>query len=596
MPTATGPDLFPAARGGYSRPMCGLAGMMTRDGRPPDPAVLDRLMAALRHRGPDAEGQHVAGGVALIHTRLSIVDLQTGDQPLFGERGLALVANAEIYNDPALRGAMPDVCFRTRSDCEPVLPLYAAHGLGFARRLRGMYALALHDPVAGRLVLARDPFGIKPLYYVEGPAGFAFASEPQALLRAGLARAEIDPARRAELLQLKFTTGAPIIFPDIVRVLPGETLAVEGGRIVARERLDPLAAAAPGGDLDAVLRDSVTAHLRSDVPYGLFLSGGIDSASLLWLMHRATGERVQAITIGYDGSDASDESESALAVARAVGARCERIAMTEEDFWNLAPRVAAALDDPTTDAAALPTWLLGRAAGGQLKVTLCGEGGDEMFAGYGRYRRAVAPWRFVQRPPRTGGVFQDVPGVALDGWRDGLAAAERRAAEGRDGVAAMQALDCAEWLPNDLLVKLDRCLMAHGVEGRTPFVDPLVAAFAFALPERCKLDWRRGKLVLRRWLAERLPQAEPFAKKRGFKPPIGRWMAARGEALARLVAAAPGVAAFATPEAVGGVFARGESQARWSLLFYALWHANHVLGVDAAGNVAEVLAAAGQRG
>jgi asparagine synthase (glutamine-hydrolysing) len=576
--------------------MCGLAGMMTRDGRLPDPATLDRLMAALRHRGPDAAGQHVAGDVALVHTRLSIVDLQTGDQPLFGERGLALVANAEIYNDPALRAAMPEVAFRTRSDCEPALPLYAAHGLGFARHLRGMYALALHDPARRRLVLARDPFGIKPLYYVEASWGFAFASEPQALLRAGLARAEIDPGRRAELLQLKFTTGAPTIFPGIFRVLPGETLAVEGGRIVAHERLDAPAAAPPGGTLDAVLTESVAAHLRSDVPYGLFLSGGIDSAALLWLMHRATGERVQAITIGYDGSDASDESEGALAVARAVGARCERIAMTEADFWNFAPRVAAALEDPTTDAAALPTWLLGRAAGGQLKVTLCGEGGDEMFAGYGRYRRTVAPWRFVQRPPRTGGVFQDVAGLALDGWRVGLGAAERQAAVGRGRLSAMQALDCAEWLPNDLLVKLDRCLMAHGVEGRTPFVDPLVAAFALALPDRCKVDWRRGKLVLRRWLAERLPQAEPFAKKRGFKPPIGRWMAARGEALARLVAGAPGIAAFAAPEAVGRVFARGEAQARWSLLFYALWHAHHVLGVDAGASVAEVLAAAGRRG
>ena len=249
-------------------------------------------MAALRHRGPDAEGQHVAGDVALVHTRLSIVDLQTGDQPLFGERGLALVANAEIYNDPALRAAMPGVAFRTRSDCEPVLPLYAAHGLGFARHLRGMYALALHDPAHGRLVLARDPFGIKPLYYVESPAGFAFASEPQALLRAGLARPKSTPPAAPSCCNSSSRPGRATIFPGIFRVLPGETLAVEGGRIVARERLDPLAAAPPGGDLDAVLTESVAAHLRSDVPYGLFLSGGIDSAALLWLMHRATGERV----------------------------------------------------------------------------------------------------------------------------------------------------------------------------------------------------------------------------------------------------------------------------------------------------------------
>ncbi len=576
--------------------MCGLAGLMTRDGRAPDPATLDALIAALRHRGPDAEGCHVRGDTALAHTRLSIVDLQTGDQPLFGADGLALVANAEIYNDPTLRAAMPDYPFRTRSDCEPVLPLYTAHGAGFARHLRGMYALALHDPAAGRLVLARDPFGIKPLYYTEAASGFAFASEPQALLRAGLAARAIDPARRTELLQLKFTTGAATIFPGISRVLPGETLVIEGGRIVARERLDPLRGPAAPGDLDAVLSESVTAHLRSDVPYGLFLSGGIDSSALLWLMHRATGERVQAITIGYDGADASDESAGALAVARAVGARCERIAMTEADFWALAPRIAASLDDPTTDAAALPTWLLGRAASGQLKVTLCGEGGDEMFAGYGRYRRAVPPWRFVQRRPRSGGVFEDIPGLALEGWRAGLAQAEREAAPGRSAVAAMQALDCAEWLPNDLLIKLDRCLMAHAVEGRTPFVDPLVAAFAFGLPDRCKLDWRRGKLALRHWLAARLPQAEPFARKRGFKPPIGRWMAARAEALGRLVAAAPGVAGFARPQAVRAVFAGGDAQARWSLLFYALWHAHHLLGVDASGSVEDVLAEAASRG
>ncbi len=571
--------------------------MMTRDGRLPDPATLDRLMAALRHRGPDAEGQHVAGDVALVHTRLSIVDLQTGDQPLFGERGLALVANAEIYNDPALRAAMPEVAFRTRSDCEPVLSLYAAHGLGFARHLRGMYALALHDPARRRGWCWRATRSASSRSTTSKPLG-ASPSPPSRrhCCARGWRGPRSTPAAAPSCCSSSSRPARRPSSPAFFACSPARrwpSRAAGSWRASGSTRWTRRPRAAT---LDAVLTESVAAHLRSDVPYGLFLSGGIDSAALLWLMHRATGERVQAITIGYDGSDASDESEGALAVARAVGARCERIAMTEADFWNFAPRVAAALDDPTTDAAALPTWLLGRAAGGQLKVTLCGEGGDEMFAGYGRYRRAVAPWRFVQRPPRTGGVFQDVAGLALDGWRVGLGAAERQAAVGRGRLAAMQALDCAEWLPNDLLVKLDRCLMAHGVEGRTPFVDPLVAAFALALPDRCKVDWRRGKLVLRRWLAERLPQAEPFAKKRGFKPPIGRWMAARGEALARLVAGAPGIAAFAAPEAVGRVFARGEAQARWSLLFYALWHAHHVLGVDAGASVADVLAAAGRRG
>lgn len=576
--------------------MCGVAGIMMRGGRAPEARVLERLGAALRHRGPDAGGCHVADCVGLVHRRLSIVDLTTGDQPLFGPDGAALIANGEIYNDPDLRAAMPEAPFRTRSDCEPALFLYAAHGLDFAAHLRGMYALALHDRAAGRLILARDPFGIKPLYYVETARFFAFASEAQALLQAGLARAEIDPAKRAELLQLKFTTGAATIFPDIRRVLPGETLVVEAGRIV--ERRQHAALPEPGrpvariAELDRVLTESVAAHLRADVPYGLFLSGGIDSSALLWLMHRISGERVQAITIGYDGADAADESADALRIAGAVGARCERISMTEADFWAFAPRIAACLDDPTTDAAALPTWLLGRAAGGQLKVTLCGEGGDEMFAGYGRYRRALAPWRFIQRPARQRGVFDGVVGIDLAGWRAGLGAAEQRAADGRSRLQALQAVDCAEWLPNDLLIKLDRCLMAHGVEGRTPFVDPKVAAFAFALPDHAKADWRLGKLALRRWLAERLPEARPFARKRGFKPPIGRWIAGGGVRLAEQVAVSPGVAAFATPEAVRGVFATGDGQAAWSLLFYALWHAHHILGIDADGDVASVLSEA----
>ena len=581
--------------------MCGIAGVMRRDGREPDPEVLDALAAALGHRGPDGEGRHVAGPVALVHRRLAIIDLETGDQPLYGPDGLVLVANGEIYNDPALRAAMPASPFRTHSDCEPILFLYAAHGLDFAAHLRGMYALALYDPGAGRLILARDPFGIKPLYYVETAAGFAFASEPQALLRAGLARAEIDPARRAELLQLKFTTGAATIFPGIRRVLPGETLVIEAGQIVARRQLArlparPVIRAATLADLDRVLGESVALHLRSDVPYGLFLSGGIDSASLLWLMHRISGERVQAITIGYDGADADDESEAALAVARAVGARAERIVMTEADFWAAAPRIAACLDDPTTDAAALPTWFLGRAAAGQLKVTLCGEGGDEMFAGYGRYRRAVTPWRFFQRPARQRGVLDGIPGLDLSGWRDGFTAAEQREAAGRNPLQALQALDCAEWLPNDLLIKLDRCLMAHGVEGRTPFIDPDVAAFAFALPDASKVSWRLGKLLLRRWLAERLPQARPFARKRGFKPPMSRWIAARGARLAPLVAASPGIAAFAGREAVAAVFATGDGQMTWSLLFYALWHAHHLLGISPDGDVEAVLAAASRAG
>ena len=588
--------------------MCGLAGAMTRDGSAPDAGVLDRLLAALAHRGPDGQGRLVRGGTALLHARLAIVDLTTGDQPLFAGRergtGTALVCNGEIYNNPQLRAAMANTPFRTRSDCEPALWRYVAEGERFADALRGMYAIAIHDPARDRLVLARDPFGIKQLYYIENAAGFFFASEPQALIAAGLAKPGVDPHARAELLQLKFTTGAATIFPGIARVLPGETLVVERGAIVARHHRAALPEGPPlgrpravqGDPLDAleqVLLDSVTVHLQSDVPYGLFLSGGIDSAAVLALMHRTTGQRIHALTCGWDGVGV-DETAEAARLAATRGAMCERVAMGEADFWALAPRIAAAIDDPTADAAVLPTWMLGRAArAAGLKVALCGEGADELFGGYARYRKQRAPWRWLTRPPRSRPVLGEMP--ALSGWRDGIAALAATVGNGRTPVQAAQAADIAEFLPNDLLLKLDRCLMAHGVEGRTPFLDPEIARFAFALPDAQKVDLRFGKLLLRRWLARAFPQAGAFARKQGFKPPVGAWIARRADRLAPLLAAQPGVAAVIAPAEIAARLRRADSAAQpaWSLLYYGLWHCRHVMGLDPEGDVESVLRAAG---
>ncbi|HET9019118.1 MAG TPA: asparagine synthase (glutamine-hydrolyzing), partial [Acetobacteraceae bacterium] len=555
----------------------------------------------LAHRGPDGEGVLVRGDTGLVHRRLAIVDLATGDQPLFAPGGTALVANGEIYNDPDLRREMAGTPFRTRSDCEPAVFLAEQEGAAYADRLRGMYAIAVHDPRTGRLFLSRDPFGIKPLYYSNLPNEFAFASEPQALLAAGFGTRAAAPARMAELLQLKFTTGAETIFPGIFRLLPGETLVIERGTIVARHRRQALPAGGPvrignGAalrDLERVLRDSVTAHLRSDVPYGLFLSGGIDSSALLALMRRATGSRIQALTVGWDGGGEADESFEAERLARIAGADCERLTMTARDFWTLAPRIVAGIDDPTADAAVLPGWLLGRAAAaGGLKVTLCGEGADELLGGYSRYRKRRAPWRWLTRRPRTRGTFGDPP--ALAGWREGLAAAEQEAAPGRSALQQAQAVDIAEWLPNDLLTKLDRTLMVHGVEGRTPFLDPVVADFAFRLPDAQKAGARFGKVLLRAWLAKAFPEAGAWARKKGFKPPVGAWMAARAEVLAPLVAGHPALAGLLPDGRIRAAFADAAEQAQpaWSLLFACLWHGRHVLGLPADGDVAEVLRAA----
>ncbi len=586
--------------------MCGIAGVMTCNGQAPDPAMLDRLQNAIAHRGPDGFGRLVRGGIALIQVRLAIVDLVTGDQPLFGvsndrQDGTALIGNGEIYNNPDLRAAMPNAAFRTQSDCEPPAFLYDMFGPSFADRLRGMYALAVHDPLQNRLVLTRDPFGIKPLYYAQNESLFAFASEPQALLAAGLGGNEPDRVRVAELLQLKFTTGAETIFPGISRVLPGETLVIEHGRIVSRHRATALPPGRPRAishnealrRVDDVLTNSVAAHLQSDVPYGLFLSGGVDSAALLALMSRLTGNRIQALTVGWQGAEGVDETTEALRLAKAMGADCTRIEMGEQDFWNLAPQIAACIDDPTSDAAVLPSWMLGRAArAGGLKVTLCGEGGDELFGGYARYRKQRAPLRWIVRKPRSGGVFgSTIPG--LIGWRDGIARAEAAAVD-RSSVQAAQFVDCQEWLPNDLLIKLDRTLMVHGVEGRTPFLDPVVADFAFTLPDHEKVGLKMGKKLLRGWLAGAFPQAGAWARKKGFKPPVGGWIARRGDALANQIAAQPGIAAVVPRDVVRAVIAdaAGDSQPAWSLLHYALWHSVHVMGISAEGSIGDVLDAA----
>ncbi len=585
--------------------MCGLAGLMTLDGSAPDPGVLEALSAALAHRGPDGLGSHVSGGVGLVHRRLSIIDLETGDQPLSLPQGPVLVANAEIYNYLELRRELGEAGFATKSDCEPVLHLYARQGLDFCQRLRGMYALAIHDPLAGRLVLARDPFGIKPLYYAETARGFVFASEPRALLAVGLVVPAVDETTRGELLELQFTTGRQTILQGVMRVLPGETLIVEHGRITERRNL---AALPPGGPeacdedtalarLDEILEESVVLHQRSDVPYAMFLSGGIDSTALLTLMARLNERPVQVFTAGFPGAAVPDERAQADMLARRLGARSQEVAITAEDFWTLLPEIASALDDPVADYAVVPTYKLGQAAAADFKVVLSGEGGDELFAGYGRYRSQRRPRWLGGRPPRRRGSFDglDVLRQETPGWRGGIVEAERLAAGGgRSKLQSAQAVDCSDWLAHDLLLKIDRCLMAHGLEGRVPLLDPAVAAFAFRLPDRLKLRRRLGKYLLRRWLSQHLPEALPFSRKRGFTVPVGEWIAARAGTVGPLVAAQPGVAEIARPDRVAALFAsrgRRSGFAAWTLLFYALWHQIHVLGCDPSGDVAAVLSA-----
>jgi asparagine synthase (glutamine-hydrolysing) len=581
--------------------MCGIAGISAIGQL--DEQALHKLQTALSHRGPDGHGQYIHKAVGLVHTRLSIIDLATGDQPLLGPGPQALIANGEIYNNAELRAQTLDYPYKTHSDCEPILALWKKHQMDTPQYLRGMYAFALYDESTKALYLSRDPFGIKPLYYIQTATGIAFASEPAALIKAGLSTAKVRAQSLSELMQLRFTTGEFTIFEGIKRVMPGETLKIVAGEIVESRRWRPLAlttqvdettrSSTSLEDLHEVLLDSVKAHLQSDVPYGLFLSGGIDSSIVLSLMARiCPPEKLRTYSIGFPGTFQHDERSLASKMAISVQARHTNVDFTEEDFWRLLPQVAKALDDPVIDYAALPTFKLAQVAAKDVKVVLCGEGGDESFAGYRRYQRARRPRILGGRLWRGKGLMTPVANLSLDltGWDSFLKMTENQVKEQRwSRVQMAQYIDFQHWLPDDLLTKLDRCLMAWGVEGRTPFVDRIVSPYGFHLPDGQKVSLTEGKLILRRYLEKYFPVAEPFAKKRGFNVPVEQWLTTRCKQIARWLVAQAGAREIMSESAIHALFMglkkdKSLGLPAWALLFYAVWHRIHVEGRPVTGD------------
>jgi asparagine synthase (glutamine-hydrolysing) len=568
--------------------MCGIAGILNA------PGSARAMIETLAHRGPDGLRVEDGDGRSLAHARLSIIDLQTGWQPLHAA-GSTIVANGEIYNYLELiqEFGLQDR-LTTGSDFEPLLHLYAIEGEAAFERLRGMYAFCLIG-CDGRVWLARDPFGIKPMYVAEDGPVLRFASEPRALRRELGLTAPTAVGESLLALNHVLDTDEPAA---IRRLRPGEVLQIGAAGVVNR-RTQPAILPAPAHDdddaavlarLDAVLEDSVRVHQRSDVPYGLFLSGGIDSTTIATLMSRLNTRPVTAYTCGFDAAGAHDERAQAERVAKALDLDWRRTTFGEEDFWRVLPQVAWALDDPTTDYAVLPTYKLAEAAKGTLTVVLTGEGGDELFGGYGRYRRARLPAWLGGRaaePHPMAPFLKDGGAAALARWRTHAAAPP-----GLTRPQGAQWADIATWLPNDLLLKLDRCLMAHGLEGRTPFLDREVAAFAFNLPDRMKMRGPFGKWLLRKWLERACPAARPWARKRGFTVPVAAWIAPRAADLGPRIAASPGVAALCDKGAVRTVFADDRHAAsRWPLLFFAVWHAIHVEGAAPAEALESVLGA-----
>ena len=627
--------------------MCGLAGIVTYDGAPVEHAVLRRMAATLRHRGPDAEGFYsdstAAPGVFLAHCRLAVIDLSSAaDQPLGNEDGSVQVAlNGEIYNFRELRRGLRDEHrFGSQGDSEVVAHLYEERGAQALPLLDGMFALVIWDQRRRRLLLARDATGKKPLYYWSDARRLVFASEIKALLAAGVP-VEFDEANLGEYLGYGYVPTPRSLFRGVRKLPPASLLEVgPDGPGEPRSywdlRFPDAGAAAPLSLEDAAaevrdkLTDAVRKRLVSDVPLGVLLSGGVDSSAVAALTARLTSGRVQTFTVGFEGHAFYDERPYAELVARHIGSE-HHSTVVRPDAAELLDTLLHHHDEPFGDSSALPTFLVAREARRHVTVVLNGDGGDEAFAGYDRFwaaqlaediprpvLRAVqlgARWlppggsyhgllrrlrRFADKAtlPFHERIFSwhsffdletiealDAAGVVS---REALLSSCRSALDSLPRATLLSRLlylNVRTYLLDDLLPKMDRMTMAHGLEARSPLLDRALLETAAGLDDRLKRRAGRGKIVLKKAVQDLVPSQVLTRRKHGFGLPIGAWFRADLRALvADTLLAAPRLATWLDAEGVRRLVAEHQAgrvdhgHRLWTLLTLELWLRKHGLG------------------
>ncbi len=566
--------------------MCGLAGFFDPHRRI-DPARYDAIVGTMadrvRHRGPDDSGvwSDGAAGIALGFRRLAIIDLTAaGHQPMVSACGtFVTVFNGEIYNFEALRAELGPQTWRGHSDTEVLLAAVARWGFtATLQRLNGMFAIALWDRRDRSLWLARDRFGEKPLYYGTSKGVVLFGSELKALKAHPSWDGTFDRRALTAYLSLAYVPAPDSAYEGIGKLPQGHYLKIDSdGRIgtprpywSVREAARDAAArpfagsfAAAVDRLETLIDDAVAMRMVADVPVGAFLSGGIDSSTVVAAMVRAQPGAVESFCIGFPGTP-YDESQHAEAVARHLGTRHTTMNVSEAECLAVLPRLPEIYDEPFADPSEIPTLVLSELTRRHVTVALSGDGGDEFFGGYERYRGAAAEWRLLERrPPLLGAAARGVTTMlagktghlarrlrklsekaghasALSLYRDVMSrwrAADRVAFEPQwsasdfdeplpDAASLEQSfmlLDATTWLPDDLMVKVDRASMAVALEARAPFLDPRIADFAWTLPKALVID-AGPKQLLREVLYRRVPRDLVDRPKRGFEPPLGRWL------------------------------------------------------------------------
>lgn len=626
--------------------MCGIAGYAALDARAArlDSNALRPMLACLAHRGPDDEGEYVDDAVVLGHRRLSIIDVTGGHQPLYGARDTTvLIVNGEIYNYRELAEELVarGHSFRTASDSEIAAHAYDEWGLDFLDRLDGMFALALWDGAAKRLLLARDRMGEKPLYYTVANGTLVFASELTAIIKHPAVARELDPEALATYLALEYVPAPRTILRNIMKLEPGTMLVLEHGAVRIASYWDIDARTTFTGSYDeavALLRErlerAVRSRLVSDVPLGVFLSGGLDSSVVAALAAHVTA--VDTFSIGFR-EKSFDESGYARTVANRIGSRHHERIFEGSEMPDLVPKLAHMLDEPLGDASVLPTALLSAFARERVTVAVGGDGGDELFAGYPMHQ-AHRFARYVRRLPaltraaaRTAadswpvshknfsfgfkarsflrGVEAEAPlNHAL--WMSSFAPDEQRAllrndvwrqsgagknvfapvhrawagSEHGELLARATHLDAVTYLPNDILMKVDRASMRVALEVRAPFLTPDVVELAFSMPDRFRMRRLTGKRMLRDAVKDLLPQQILERPKKGFGMPVAAWLNGPLKELVRDVFAREAVDR-------AGLFNHGEIERMlqahasraadyrkplWTLLVFELWRREYL--------------------
>lgn len=566
--------------------MCGISGIFSLNA-PPTRSELQQINDCLDHRGPDDDGYFLEPPIGLAHRRLSIVGLESGDQPISNEDGsIVVIFNGEIYNYPDLRTELRKAghSFSTETDTEVLVHLYEEYGHEYVSRLEGMYAFALWDRTAEQLLLARDPMGIKPLLFANDGQRIGFASELPAILRSNVDHGELDRRALSEYFAFGYVPAPRTAFENVEKVHPGECLVVSADGVDRRRFYEPTiepvshSFSTASEKLRELLTASVRKRLMSDVPLGTFLSGGIDSTVLTGLMAQLHDDPIQTFTVGFE-RDQFDESALARQVAEYHGTDHNEYVVSAADVREAIPTVLGELGEPFADPSLLPTYIVSRETSRDVKVALSGDGADELFAGYNRYRgeyyskyyrqlprpirsMLVEPavnrlpasrssktgelirkgqkfvdvgaqgvsdrhFEWVQKMPRlTRGAYQNCNPTA-----DGKAVI-RNAHEQLDGylpderrqpLNEMLAVDVQHGLPNQMLQKVDLASMYNSLEVRVPFLDPTVVEYAQGLPLEYKITATDRKRILKHTFDDLIPAAVRSQPKQGFDMPIGEW-------------------------------------------------------------------------